>query len=1845
MNKQFLRFNFFLLVCLLPLTATAQVVNMPDPNLRTAIETELGKASGAPITADEMATLPRLEAPEADISNLIGLEHAINLKKLNLWGNSVKDLSPLAGLTNLTELYLGINSAPDLSPLVGLTNLESLFLDANGISNLSALAGLTQLTRLALEGNNISDISALAGLTNLTWLRLGHNHISDLSPLVANTGLESGDQVLLNGNPLSYAAIHTHIPTLQSRGVTVEFDDVTHLNFSEPRTVRMIYFLPSDRSPQQHIDTKLDTLIRDVQRFYADEMERYNLGRKTFTFETDATGKTVVHHVDGQFTGSYYRQNTFRKVWEEIREQFYTPRNIYLIAIDIGNERVGRGYEEVCGVGDSHEASGGHVLIPASGDCFNLKTAAHELGHAFGLEHDFRSDAYIMSFGRDPDKLSECAAEWLEAHRYFNIDQSQTHFDNPTRIQMLPPLASSPYAIRFRFEVTDPDGVHQVQLITPATIRNQGPGQSKLLSCKRLNGETDTIEIELITNQLTVNSESYRDGVSEAVPLSVEVILRVIDVYGNVTLQTYPIDITTTLLTGTVSTPYTNQAINISEPVPPPSTIREAFELSLFYQQWVDVEGLPVVASEKVNPYALKEAAWLIWQMIGHRPEILHVLVQKRVRFVVIGHTEITTDIPEYSDQGPDFLVYWLRGLGGGGLSGHIAVSSPEENLLHYPGGGGLYNVMLHEFAHAIHRFGLNTVDPAFDNQLQIAYAAAIEKGLWQGTYASSDRGEYWAEATQAWFYPKGWHSFNNYGNTRQALKEYDPGLAALLAEIYGDSGWRYTPLATRTHLPHLQGFDPQDSPRFQGWPELAELYQQLRNPNSDGGGRWVDLRPYDPSLLPSLSESRTAGPRTTVAFVNLTRSYVLVYPVGYDGTPELWTQLPPGFVRVTPGTTNEIWLVKDSNGRNLAVFQALEKTGRILIDEAPILITPGLSKISGDNQAGVPGVVLAKPFAIEVRDENGSVLQGISVMFAVAAGGGTLSVTRTMTDKNGAAQSTLTLGQNPGTNVVSVSAAGIGQAVTFNAVARAAVEIPDSNLRTAIETTLGKASGAPITADEMATLTRLEASEAGIRNLTGLEGATNLIDLGLWKNSVKDLSPLAGLTKLTGLYLGGSSASDLSPLVGLTNLESLFLDGNGTSDLSPLAGLTKLTRLALDSNSVSDLSPLVGLTNLKWMRLASNNISDLSPLVTNMGLGSGDTVDVRSNPLSYSSIQAHIPALKSRGAKIEFDNRTLTSPLKISGDDQQGTPGTVLERPFVVEVRDASGSAFEGVPVTFTVTAGGGTLSVASTTTDKNGRAESILTVGLSPGTNTVTVSIAGIQEGQTFNAEGIGVPKTLEIVSGDDQEGLPGAALGKAFVVEARNQSNKPLPEVQVTYSVTGGGGTLSVTNATTDKNGRAESTLTLGPNPGTNTITVSVTGIQAEQTFTAEGVRIPKTLEIVSGKDQKGLSGTALDNPFVVEVRDQTDKPLPDAQVTFSVTGGGGTLSVTSATTESGGRAESTLTLGPAPGTNTITVSVIGIQAEQTFTAEGIRIPKTLEIISGKDQEGLSGTALDNPFVVEVRDQTDKPLPDAQVTFSVTGGGGTLSVTSATTESSGRAESILTLGPNPGTNTVEVGVTGIQEKQSVSAMAELPAIPQDVNRDDVVNILDLVLVASDFGDEGADLMADVNGDGVVNILDLVLVAGAFGDVAAPASDAQALAMLTAADVGQWLAQAQTLDLMDAASREGVLVLEQLLAVVAPKETILLPNYPNPFNPETWIPYQLAENASVTLTIYDTTGAVVRRLNLGHRFAGYYTDRGKAAHWDGRNEVGEQVASGVYFYNLSTGNYSATRPMVILK
>ena len=207
-------------------------------------------------------------------------------------------------------------------------------------------------------------------------------------------------------------------------------------------------------------------------------------------------------------------------------------------------------------------------------------------------------------------------------------------------------------------------------------------------------------------------------------------------------------------------------------------------------------------------------------------------------------------------------------------------------------------------------------------------------------------------------------------------------------------------------------------------------------------------------------------------------------------------------------------------------------------------------------------------------------------------------------------------------------------------------------------------------------------------------------------------------------------------------------------------------------------------------------------------------------------------------------------------------------------------------------------------------------------------------------------------------------------------------------------------------------------------------------------------------------------------------------------------------------------------------------------------------------------------------------------------------------------------------------------------------------DVNGDGVVNILDLVAVASYFttytdGEIAkVPIAADVNGDGVVNILDLVAVAAAFSEAAAaPAAPATILENLTATEVAQWIQAAQHANLTDPVFQRGVEVLKNLLTLLVPKETVLLANYPNPFNPETWIPYQLATPGDVRIDIHAIDGTLVRTLSLGHKPIGIYQTRTRAAYWDGRNQIGEPVASGVYFYTLTAGDFTATRKMLIRK
>ena len=203
--------------------APSPVVAIPDANLRAVIETALGKDSNAPIAEAEMATLDSLAASDAEITDLTGLEYAVNLTYLSLNDNNITHVSALARLTSLTRLWLSNNSIEDVAALSKLTDLTELWLWNNRIEDISPLSGLTNLTRLSLGRNKITDVSALSGLTNLKTLILRSNRISDLAPLAANKGLDRGVTVDVTDNPLNAASESTHIPALQARGVSVSF--------------------------------------------------------------------------------------------------------------------------------------------------------------------------------------------------------------------------------------------------------------------------------------------------------------------------------------------------------------------------------------------------------------------------------------------------------------------------------------------------------------------------------------------------------------------------------------------------------------------------------------------------------------------------------------------------------------------------------------------------------------------------------------------------------------------------------------------------------------------------------------------------------------------------------------------------------------------------------------------------------------------------------------------------------------------------------------------------------------------------------------------------------------------------------------------------------------------------------------------------------------------------------------------------------------------------------------------------------------------------------------------------------------------------------------------------------------------------------------------------------------------------------------------------------------------------------------------------------------------------------------------------------------------------------------
>ena len=770
-------------------------------------------------------------------------------------------------------------------------------------------------------------------------------------------------------------------------------------------------------------------------------------------------------------------------------------------------------------------------------------------------------------------------------------------------------------------------------------------------------------------------------------------------------------------------------------------------------------------------------------------------------------------------------------------------------------------------------------------------------------------------------------------------------------------------------------------------------------------------------------------------------------------------------------------------------------------------------------------------------------------------------------------------------------------------------VDIPDPNLRSAIHNALGL-DRSTITQADMLRLEALPAELQGITDLKGIEYALNLNSLLLQGNNITNLAPLATLTTLEYLYLAGNnSLTDISPLSSLTGLKRLHLDFNRISDIRPLAGLTALTHLGLTHNSISDVNPLAGLYNLEILHIQHNSIADHSPLDgLALSLFEYDQIcDMPPEPLSprleirsFPSIFAPFRTRTENKAEEllrkypDYWDRRLAEgayhDLYFSGLDMFQQQFVEIDNewhvygltPFSIDLRDRR-HAFNP-----------NTVFLAAVRHHDTGD------IDVFPDDHPYWLRDANgeiaLKNDRGWRLINFAHPTVQDIIVG---QALAVARCGLYDGVmfdwwdDSRSTVGDLIPL------------DLSIRARINIVRRIRESTrpdfIIMG---NVNHRIMPLTGPFMNSGFMESSVFQDHTGEILEARltrvedSLRWLEQNLGGEPTINALQGGTDpNESPDSPKNRRYM-----------------RATTTLSLTHSDGYVVFCIENHDHKYWYDFWDADLGQPVGPKSqLYDEDIPGLYIREFTNGWAVYNHSGSEQQITLPELAVGVA-------------------------------SRLEGNTHTLPDIDGEMYLREKPTNPADVNGDGVVNILDLTLVAQGFGKDS--LEADINGDGVVNVFDLVQVAGAIGGGgAAPSAYSLDSSIISAADVERWLAQTQGLGVGDANFQRGIRFLEGLLAALTPKETMLLPNYPNPFNPETWIPYRLAREAEVAITIYDTKGTLVRRLALGNQEAGYYAERGKAAYWDGRNEDGEAVASGMYIYQFRAGDYAASRRMVIVK
>ena len=1579
---------------------------------------------------------------------------------------------------------------------------------------------------------------------------------------------------------------------------------LSDLDVGEPRTVRMVYFLPNDRAYREGVVDSMKSMIRRIQGFYAKQMEAHGYGPGTFQYETDDQGQPLVHRLDGQHSDSHYVDGTFDAVFAEIEQRFDVTKNIYFVLIDNSiHEITTEDGREVGGAATSIGKSGGVALFS---DEITFGITAHELTHAFGaVWHDFNSDAYVLSYGLEPDQLSLCSAHFLSAHPYFNADIDADTGPGPTIELVSPrtyPTGSATVSVQLR--LGDAEGLHQVFLLVVTGWFHDAAGSSEVKECRQLAGEEEAL-VEFEYDGSTPSN--VRTHLSN--PLVHTIHVAAVDRDGNVSLL--PFDLLATSPQHRATLEGEGQFDHSVAFSPDGEILASGTQTGV--ELW-DAETQDSIAFlQGTGPVAFApdgrlasggldrsvrlwdvESSGSMGALTGHGGEIRSLAFAPEGATLASGAsdgevilwdvaTETGRTILEGSESvtsmaiSPDGnMLAWTenqvinlwdleRGESIASLSGHgsqvFAVAFP-------PDGSTLASASLDG---TVKLWDVETREDGTTLGHPLAASVAISPGgatLASGSLDGTIR--IWDLVT---LQPLG----SLTGHTAAVLSlAFSPDGSSLASasedhtvKLWDASGWTGP---RPVELVRISGDNQQAAPGEElAAPFVVEVRDQHGNPLpgaevtfavTDGGGTLG--RRFSDEKKTTDADGRTESSLLTLGPAPGTNTVVASVGPGQA----TFTAVGAGTPVVSTGGDHQTWHLPDGAIARLG-------KGRLSQGERAIALSPDGGKLAAVSSIGI------WLYDVETLQLLGHFPTALNRSGSVAF------------SPDGRLLAASPVDQDPTTRIWDIAAGEVTVELEGH-TASAAVFSPHGELLAA-----GLWDGTiklwdVATGTEVATL---EGHADGVSSVSFSPDGSMLAS-GSWDKSIKlwDLDTKTETATLEGHadVVGSVSFSPDGGTVASGSWDGTLRLWDVTTET-----YTILERIAVfvESLSFSSDGSVLASTSANKLKLWE--------------------VATRTNPVTFEGSRYSINTVA-----YSVDGTTLVSGSWIDGTvrrwDLETGNSTVLRGHF----GEIGAVAFS--PDGTTLASGTGSRTIELWDTETRVNTASLSRYG---GSATVAFSPDG-----TFLASAAGNHGRLWDLSSGSLAPLGGHTnriLSISFsrdgstLVSAAEDNTVKLWDVAAgtniaTSDLEGGLGEIWTGSSVSFSPGG--SSLAAGAQDGTIRLWEAETGrntaVLSGHDYTVFSLAFsPDGGTLASGSDDQTLR--LWDVATGAETRTLSERSRAHS---LSFSPDGTMLAAGLAAYE----------VNPVElwdlETRTRIASLLGHRSSVTalaFSPDGsicasgspdgtvllwdVRLilphARTLTKISGDEQEATSNAELADPFVVEVRDQNGDLFEGAQVTFSVTAGDGTLSTTTATTDARGRASTTLTLGEELGASTVEVTVEGsVAEVEPLAFTATARANP-DFDGDGEVGFADFFLFAEAFGD--SDPRFDLDASGSVDFADFFLFAESFGQP----ERAKLLAL--------------------ARERIGL-----------PDGPPLQQNAPNPFNSETVIPWFLLQDGPARLEVYALTGQRVAVLYEGPKKAGFHL-----RHWDGRDDQGRLLASGVYLYRLVTADGAKTRKLTLLR